>query len=274
MIRVLTMIAIAGFVLSVATLSAAVAIGGPDAIARGSWGIVEGDGNWDWHSGHGRRHGADVDWAASGDLGKETTRTMAWSGAAGLDVDLPADVRYVQQDGAATVELTGPERALQHVEIHGDSISYDHRFRGHGYPKLNIVIRAPGIHAFDVSGGNTLRIEGYRQSTIDIDASGAADVSASGEADEVSLEASGNSDVDLGGLKAKGADVEVSGSGEATLSPSERADIEVSGAGGVRLLTTPRKLSTDISGAGRLRQDGGSAAPAPPAVPATKGAKT
>ena len=37
MIRVLFMIAIAGFVLSVASLSAAVALGGPDFVAKGGW---------------------------------------------------------------------------------------------------------------------------------------------------------------------------------------------------------------------------------------------
>ena len=48
MIRVLIMITVAGFVLSVATLSAAVAIGGPEAIARGGWHMAGGDWNWDW----------------------------------------------------------------------------------------------------------------------------------------------------------------------------------------------------------------------------------
>ena len=43
MIRVLTMIAVAGFVLSLASLSAAVAIGGPDAIARGGWMFADRD---------------------------------------------------------------------------------------------------------------------------------------------------------------------------------------------------------------------------------------
>mgnify|MGYP000249239363 CR=1 FL=1 len=29
---------------------------GPDALARGSWGVVDGDRTWGWHAGHGPRH--------------------------------------------------------------------------------------------------------------------------------------------------------------------------------------------------------------------------
>lgn len=247
MIRVLTMIAVAGFVLSVASLSAAVALGGPDVISRGSWGFVEGERNWGWHNGHG--HGGA--WAKM-DLGKPATRSLAWSGAKRLDIDLPADVRYIQQDGAATVELTGPEAALARVEINGDSIAYAHGFDWNG-PRLTIVIRAPDIHAFDISGRNTLKIEGYRQPSVDIEASGQSDVKAEGQADELTLDASGASHVDLAGLKARSAEAEVSGGADTTLAPTERAKLDVSGGAEVNLLTTPRSLETNISGGGRLR---------------------
>ena len=50
MIRPLLMIAGAGFVLSVASLSAAVAIGGPEAMSRGGWTILSQDwGDLRWH---------------------------------------------------------------------------------------------------------------------------------------------------------------------------------------------------------------------------------
>ena len=136
MIRALTMIAVAGFVLCVGSLAAAVAVGGPDALARGSWAFVDG-GDWGWGPHHSYRHDRDGRWS-SDDYGKDTTRTMAWSGAEGLEVNLPADVRYIQSPGAGTVELAGPERALQNVEIHGNSISYRHG--RHRYPRLQITI--------------------------------------------------------------------------------------------------------------------------------------
>ncbi|WP_337189282.1 DUF2807 domain-containing protein [Phenylobacterium sp.] len=267
MIRTLVMIAVAGFVLSVGALSAAVAIGGPDLVARGGWSAFSGKwGSWrgwdaDWNGNW------DVEWKrdrdgwddTAGAGGPETTRTLDWSGADSLDIDLPADVRYIQQAGPGRVEVTGPQRAVERVIVRGDSIRYD-QGRRWTRPKLTIVVRAPDIRSFDVSGRNTLSIEGYRQARLSLEVSGDASVKAEGEADAVSLEVSDSAGADLGRLKAKGVEAEVSGAGEAALAPTDWARLEVSGAAEVRLLTDPPRLESDVTGAGRVRRGG---APAP-----------
>lgn len=271
MIRVLIMIAVAGFVLSLASLSAAVAIGGPDAFTRGGWHWAEG-GSWE-----GKQWGwDDDDGAPTGrDLGPQTTRTLSWSGADRLDVDLAADIQYIQSTGPSSVVVTGPEKAVNDVIVEGDSLRYQrgvHRHRHHrGYPALKVVIRAPNISAFDLSGRNTLVIEDYNQPRLSVDVSGSAEVTATGTADEVILDLSGAGDANLGALKTKSARVEVSGSADATIAPTESAQLEISGSGDVRMLTNPKSLETEISGAGRVTQ-GAPAAPAPP-VP-SGGAKT
>jgi hypothetical protein len=273
MIRVLFMIAIAGFVLSVGTLSAAVAIGGPEAIARGGWMFAgehwNGDWDWDWDNHH-HRGG----WKGA-DLGPQATRTLEWSGADRLDVDLPADVRYIQQDGPASVTVTGPQRAVDKVIIRGDSIRYDHH--RHWGPKLSIVVRAPGVSSFDLSGANTLAIENYRQKSLRLDISGMAEVTAAGEVDDVEVDMSGKGEVDLGALKAKGANVDISGAAEAVIAPTDWAKLDISGAGDVRLLTNPARLESDISGAGKVRHEekpaGPSPAPPPSPSPSTKSDK-
>lgn len=272
MIRVLFMIAAAGFVLSVGALSAAVAIGGPEAIARGGWHTFSGDwGDWDHHAGWRFDSDEHLGPAAWGhDAGPQTSRTLAWSGADHLDLDLPADVRYVQADGPGTVTVTGPKRAVDQVSVQGDSIRYE-RHRPHWRPKLSIVVRAPNISGFGISGANTLVIENYRQKTLRLDVSGLGEVTATGEADDVDVDMSGKGEVDLGALKTRGANVDISGAAQATIAPTERAKLEISGAGDIRLLTRPAQLETDISGAGTLRQGEPAAPPAPP--PKAKGDK-
>jgi hypothetical protein len=279
-IRTLIMIAVAGFVLSVGSLSAAVAIGGPDAIARGGWGLFghdwgdwhrEGDRKWDrdWDRDWSREWGRDGDGAESdGARGPQATRTLDWSGADSLEIDLAADVRYIQTAGPGRVEVTGPARAIDDVEIRGDSIRYDRR-RHWPHPKLSIVIRAPDIRAFDVTGNNTLRIEGYRQQSLRLDLSGDAEVVAEGEAGEVELDLSGSSEADLADLRTRGADADVSGAARTTLAPTEWARLDISGAGDVRLTTNPARVETDISGAGRVRRgdDGPTVSPSPSPSP-------
>jgi hypothetical protein len=276
MIRVLLMIVIAGFVLSVGTLAAAVAIGGPDVLSRGAWGFASTgfgrdwsygwNGNsWGWHGG-GRHHHWGDDRA---DRGPQASRTLAWSGADALSVAFPADIRYVQADGPATVTVSGPTSAVDHVVVKGESVHFD-GFSQHWWPhKLSVVVRAPNVSRFDLSGANALTIEDYKQDKLALDISGAAEVNATGETNAVDLEISGTGDVDLGGLKTKSAEVKISGAGGATIAPTEAADLQISGMGDVRLLTRPPKLETHISGAGRVRQPGGvtATAPTPPAPP-------
>lgn len=267
MVRVLIMIIVAGFVLSVASLSAAIAIGGPDLVSRGGWGWTdrswEGK-HWGWDH-HDDRH-------AAVDLGPQTTRILPWSGVSSLDIDLTADVQYVQAVGPATVTVTGPQRAVERVILRGESLRYEGRNRHSRYPTLTVVIRAPGVTAFELSGGSTLAIEGYRQDTLKLDISGGAEVTAKGETRDIDLEVSGSGDADLGGLKAKGARVDLSGAGDATIAPTEWAQIEVSGAGDVRLLTRPARLDTEVSGAGRIQEGAPQSAPAE--TKAVPGAKT
>ncbi len=270
MIRVLIMIAVVGFVLSLGSLSAAVAIGGPDALTRGGWHWAEGGSwkgkHWGWDDDDGPMTGRD--------LGPQVTRTLSWSGADRLDVNLAADVQYIQSTGPSSVVITGPEKAVNDVIVEGDSLRYQRGGNRHrhyrGYPTLKVVIRAPNISEFDLSGRNTLSIEGYNQPRLRVDISGSAEVTATGTADEVILGLSGAGDANLEAVKSRSARVEVSGSADATIAPTESARLEISGSGDVRLLTNPKSLETDISGAGRVTQ-GAPAAPAPPEPPRQAG---
>lgn len=265
MIRVLIMIAVVGFVLSLATLTAAFAVGGPDLIARGGW-------HWagaPWGRHHG---GADDSDGMGGFHGASVTRTLEWSGGDSLDIDLPADVRYVQAPGPASVSVTGRGRDVRGVVIRGDRLDFEGHHGMHR-GRLSVVVRAPGVQAFDISGASTLAIEDYDQPRLAIDASGNARVTARGRTDTLSLELSGNSEADAGGLAAKVAEVDASGASEAALAPIERARLEISGAAEIELLTRPRTLETDIAGAGKLRQRPPPSPQAAPPSPAAKGEK-
>jgi hypothetical protein len=261
MIRVLVMIAVAGFVLCVACFTAAFALGGPDAITRGGWVFASGDHDgWNWDD-----DDWDRDWASNS--GPQTTRTLQWSGADRLDLDLAADVRYIQAAGPATVTVTGPERAVSHVVVRGDSLRYDRRSHRYGHGQLTVVVRAPNISSFDISGRNRLEIEGYDQARLRLDVSGDADVRATGQTEVVELDLSGSGDVDVGALKSKGAEVDISGAAEAVIAPMDWAKLDISGAGDVRLLTHPPRLETDVSGAGKVHMGEPSPSPSPSTSP-------
>lgn len=250
MIRVLIIIAVVGFAVAIATLGGAAAIIGPDIAANG-W-----DSKWAksfaWtHDDHdGSRHRA----GRQREAGPQATREMAWDGSESLDLDVAAEVIFTQAPGPGKLIITGPQAIVNDLTLSGGRLR-DPAFRSghmHDGRVLTIVMTAPKVTRFDASGANRLTIENYRQDTLDIDASGFARITARGETNVVRLDMSGAGDADLGQLKAKSAEVELSGAGKATLAPSDSLKVDISGIGQVTLLTNPATVESDISGAGRI----------------------
>lgn len=266
MIRVLVMIAVAGFLVSVVSISSAVAIGGPEFISDSLWNRwTEGNMRWawnddDWGDRHGWRHGRDD--------GAQTSRDLAWNGGDSLEVDVPADVRYTQAPGAGKVTISGPEREVSEVEVEDGHIRYARHHRHWG--DLTIVISAPAVRHFAMDGSGTLAIDGYKQDKLSLDISGDANVTAKGETKGLEVAISGSGSTDLTDLKVADADVTVGGSGEATLAPTGIVNVNISGSGDVTLLNHPTKLESNVSGSGSIHQKDGAATAAtsdPPAPP-------
>ncbi len=262
MIRNLVVIAVAGFVLCLAALSAAFAIGGPDAIARGGWhwaGVWQGD-DWDrdW----------DIDVREGG--GPSATRTFEWDGSDRLSLSIPAEVTYTQAAGPGKVVVTGPERLLDRIEVDNGRIQV--RKGGWNMRKVRIEVTAPDVSRFHLSGANELTIADYDQPSLSIDVSGASEVIASGRTDALDIDISGAGEAEMGRLAARDVTVDISGAGEATVAPTGRARLQISGMGDITLVTEPAQLETDISGAGRINRKQGPAAtnPVESATPKTR----
>jgi Putative auto-transporter adhesin, head GIN domain len=261
MIRVLVMIAVTGFLVSVVTLSTAVAIGGPEILTDTAWNGWHG-GHWGWSS---------DDWADRGsrhwghDGGPQGTREMAWTGGDTLDVDLPAEITYTQAAGPGKLTISGPQRALDALEIEGGRLRCGHG-RHHGM-ELTIVMTAPAVTHFDLSGSGKLEIRDYKQDKLSLDLSGDTEVSAKGETQSLALSIDGSGDTDLTDLKVADAAVDIQGSGQATLAPTGSANINISGSGDVTLLTRPAKLESDVSGSGSIHQKDGTSTETPPPAP-------
>jgi hypothetical protein len=270
MIRVLVMIAVAGFFVSLVTIASAVAIGGPAVLEQAAWNGWSGhwghDGDWDgWRSerreGDGR-HG-------------EATRDLAWTGGDTLEIDVPADVHYTQGPDAK-VTVSGPAREVALVELDGGRLTWrsSHHHSHWSFGALDVTITAPNVSRFELSGSGNLTIADYKQDKLEVRVSGNGDVDASGETSALTLDVSGSGDADLSRLKAKSAEVDINGSGDAKLAPADSAKVNISGSGDVTLLTHPAQLETHISGSGDLHQDGPSSQQTAQPPPATKGKKS
>src|SRR5581483_906106 len=123
MTRTLSLIAVASFVLAVACLAGAAALGW-HGVAHHHWGpmgrnwnieVRDKDGSDVWIGDH--RDGERAD-------GAQTTREIAWNGGDRLDLDIGADVTFTQAPGPARLVISGPAEAVQNVVLSGSHLQF------------------------------------------------------------------------------------------------------------------------------------------------------
>jgi hypothetical protein len=264
MIRVLAMITVAGMILSVACLSIAISLAGPELVSRGGWSLIGPHTHWEWHSHH-RGHSQFSD-------GPEASRDLAWTGGDTLDIAVPGEARFTQAAGPAKLVVRGSEEAIRHLRVENGRVEFD-------APGLNaddvvIELTAPNVTKFVVSGDGRLAIRDYRQDTLAVRISGDGQVTADGAAKSATVDISGAGDADLGALALDGAEVVISGSGEAKVAPKTWAKLNISGSGNVELKSHPRRLESQVSGSGHIEQSDEAEEPAAEPSPApAKGGK-
>jgi hypothetical protein len=269
MIRNLTIVAVASFVLALGCLGGAAALGGRQLMTHG-WNIPVND----WHidvsdddSHVSIRPGGTVE-----ELG-EATRQIAWTGGETLQIDLPADVTYTQGPQAG-VTISGPKRLVDRVVIENGAIRLPDRAASGRVPgdptvvvggrtvhvlghdeHLTIAVTAPSVRDFSLNGSGGLRLVGYDQPRLTLAVNGSGDVSGEGRTKALDLRVSGSGSADLGDIEAGDAKVSVAGSGDATIAPHGATEVQVAGSGEVTLNTQPSTLSSDVAGSGEVHQN-------------------
>lgn len=256
MIRTLLIIAGAAFVLALASIGGAMALGGRDLAANGwSWTFTSADGESVRLD---RVRGGQPD-----DLGPMTNRTQAWTGGA-LIVESSLDVDFIQGP-ANTVEIRGPKGLVDRVRIENGRIFLapgeerlvfgwdENGLTGRAErDELEITVTAPSVTRFEMSGSPDLTVSAYDQPTMTVDISGSGTVKASGRTGALTVDVAGSGEAELADLVAGTARVDVSGSGQAEINARDEAAIDISGSGNVDLTQRPTRLNQNISGSGSV----------------------
>ena len=91
MIRVLVLIAVTGFFVSLVTISTAVGLGGPDIFSHVAWGDWGGWGpRWTHNGFEGWGDRTYGNWDERHGGGAQATKDFPWNGGDRLDIDVPA----------------------------------------------------------------------------------------------------------------------------------------------------------------------------------------
>lgn len=264
MIRNLTIIAVASFVLAVGCFAGAAALGGHD-LAKGSWTMPM---NWRVHVDEendtftiepGDRVGGQT-------ASPDTTRVVTWAGAESLQLDVPAEI-VVTQGPKPGIVISGPKSIVDRVIVEGSRIrldddSGDHTLTidGNGIrmrsdrDRLKIAITAPSVRAITLNGSGDLQVEAYDQPDLALTINGSGDATVVGQTRKLTLAISGSGEADLRGFEARDAAIRVAGSGEADVVATGAVTVDLAGSGDVTLLAKPASLTTNVAGSGEISQ--------------------
>ena len=255
MTKNLFIIAAASLVLSLACLGGAAALGGR-ALA---------ENNWTWVITDTQDGPSDNVSFQRGDLGPEVTRNLEWTGGNSLTVDFSADVTYVQGDTPGVV-ITGPQKAADRVRLVDGRLTLrdsDDRaervliefgpqgIRGWSESeRLKITVTAPNVDSFRMAGSGDLTVERYDRPTISVMIDGSGDVKVDGKAGKLELRINGSGDAELEGLEVADANLDIAGSGDASVGPTGEAVVSIAGSGDVIFTRRPKNVQQNVNGSG------------------------
>jgi Putative auto-transporter adhesin, head GIN domain len=168
-----------------------------------------------------------------------TAWTLNGSGELALS-DISQDVLRITVHGSGTVTASGE---VQEASL--DAAASGRADLG------RLVTRKTSAN---IHGSSNLKLADIKQDVLRITMHGSGVVTASGAANEVSLEAAGSVRADLGKLIAERASVKIHGSADVDLAPRQDADISVSGSSVVKLHGTVARINSHVSGSGEIKQ--------------------
>jgi hypothetical protein len=184
------------------------------------------------------------------------SRDFAWDGGDSLEIETPATVHLVPGP-TARVTIRAPQHVLDRVQLHGGTLDLSGSNFFHN-DHLDVTISGILLRDITLDGSGKVLLGAVHQDRLSVDIQGSGDVEGSGQVDSASLEVEGSGRMRLGQLTAGKARIEISGSGNVAVDARDEADVEISGSGSVRFPGTPKKLSSQISGSGRVLNGAGS----------------
>ena len=195
-----------------------------------------------------------------------------------VEVTLPGrHFRSFEQRGSGNLELAGLSQPEAQISIEGSgdiqadgkvdrltllvagsgdltargaaqSLGLD--IRGSGDAKLGeLAVKSADV---TVEGSGNATIAPRDAARVSIVGNGSGDVEAEGSTGDLKVAMHGSGDAKLGRLAAQNADVNIVGSGEAEIAPTERLNVGIMGSGDVQLRTEPKSIDVSIRGSGEV----------------------
>ena len=155
-----------------------------------------------------------------------------------------------------SVSVEADDNLLQNIktEVSGDTLKIYSDGKISPSAKLNVKISMPSIEGLNLSGASDGKITNVRADSLELKASGASEVTISGETKKFEADASGASEIDAENLKVEDGKVEASGASSASVSVTNNLEADASGASSISYTGEPKSLKQNASGASSINK--------------------
>jgi hypothetical protein len=202
-----------------------------------------------------------------GDIHSMFDSGLQGSGVSSKETRTAKDFTKVEAGGSAQIQITvGPSYSvavegdnnivpLIETTVDGDKLVI-HNKKSIS-PKLDLVVKItmPHLDGVSLSGATTTQIEGVNEDKLQLDTSGASNVTIKGKAKNLDLSISGAGSVKADELETDYSKVEVSGAGNASVWADSHLDATAQGAGTIRYKGSPKNIGKSIDGAGSIEKE-------------------
>lgn len=190
--------------------------------------------------------------------GSGDVRTQAREVSGFTTVDLRGTGHVVIEQGAAdSLSITAESNLLPELSSRvSDGALILGAKQGHNTRTTHDItyrVTLRELHDLRLSGSGSLTTTGIDARELTIEISGSGDITMSGAADSHTVDIAGSGNYDASGLHTDTATVRISGSGDATLGILGTLDATINGSGNIAYAGTPL-VTQDVSGSGELVQ--------------------
>lgn len=187
--------------------------------------------------------------------GIRETREVELPSFSGIDAGGAMDID-IKCGEEQKVEITADKNLIPYIktEVEDGVLVIKPEKCLHRNNRITISISVPDIKSLSLSGASDVKIKNVKNDLLNIDISGAVNVSASGETKNLKVDASGSSDIDMKKLTARSVKIDLSGSSDAKVNAVKELDVSITGTGIVTYWGNPEKINQEISGSGSLKK--------------------
>jgi|GEM_PF-462970 len=191
------------------------------------------------------------------DSGETVKRELDWAPGDAMSIHVPADVHWKPAPEARAV-IRGNPWVLEHIRLESGQLHGRFKWRFFQNNHIRLELEGPAIEKWAVIGSGALFLHDVSQPSLRLEVTGSGDIQAAGKVEDAYVAITGSGDVDISMLSQRNTTVEMEGTGDATIAPSEEATLTMTGNGDIKLLSNPLRIKTRKTGNGDIRMADGS----------------